>query len=417
MCPIFDAFSLAKSLFHYENKSLSIAKKLPKSEAMKKNWPPIREVRYPNGSTVYVVDARVKGAGKRHFFEIKKDAETKARQLRVERLNQGTAAINFPERLRVEALECEEKLKPFGKSLRDAVGFYLPHLEASNKTCTINDLKDKLLASKKQDGKSDRYLADLRSRIGQFARYFDSKPVSEFTFTDVDTWLRSLGLGIVSRNNFRRALVIAFNFAKEHGYCASNPAEKTKAPAEPRKTVEVLSIKQAADLLAHADEKIIPAIALGLFAGLRPESERNLDWSQIDFEDKQIDINERNTKRPESQRYIDMSDNLIAWLQPHRKLRGPVFPSIDVYYELLVEARKKAGIKQWPHDALRHSFGTYHYGAHQNAALTMTQMGHTNPKTFFKHYRRKTKQKDALPYWQIMPEHVSEKVVAFAGRA
>jgi integrase len=396
-------------------KTCQLTKNCHNSKVMKKNWPPIRPVRYPNGSTVYVVDARVKGAGKRHFFEIKKDAETKARQLRTERLNQGTAVINFPERLRVEALECADRLKPFGKTLRDAVGFYLPHLEATNKTCTINELKEQLLASKKQDGKSHRYLGDLRSRIGQFARYFDGKPVSEFTFTDVDTWLRSLGLGIVSRNNFRRALVIAFNFAKEHGYCASNPAEKTNAPAEPRKTVEVLSIEQAADLLAHADEKIIPAIALGLFAGLRPESERNLDWSQIDFEDKQIDIDERNTKRPESQRYIDMSDNLIAWLQPHRKLRGRVFPSIDAYYGLLADARKKAGIKQWPHDALRHSFGTYHYGAHQNAALTMTQMGHTNPKTFFKHYRRKIKQKDALPYWQIVPKSAGKKIIAFAG--
>src|SRR5262245_31645637 len=144
---------------------------------MKKNWPPIRPVRYPNGTTVYLVDARVNGAGKRHFFELKKDAETKAQQLRTQRLNEGAAAINFPERLRIEALECAEKLKPFGKSLRDAVDFFLPHLHATNKTCTIDELLQKLLLAKKQDGAKPRYLNDLRSRVGQFTRYFNGKRV------------------------------------------------------------------------------------------------------------------------------------------------------------------------------------------------------------------------------------------------
>jgi hypothetical protein len=104
-------------------KTCQLTKNCHNSKVMKKNWPPIRPVRYPNGSTVYVVDARVKGAGKRHFFEIKKDAETKARQLRTERLNQGTAVINFPERLRVEALECADRLKPFGKTLPTPLAF------------------------------------------------------------------------------------------------------------------------------------------------------------------------------------------------------------------------------------------------------------------------------------------------------
>jgi integrase len=381
----------------------------------KKKWRIIREIQYKSGASAYLVDGRIGRKGKRHFFETKEEAEIRAQQLRVARENEGAAAIkNFDERLRLEALQCAEKLKAFGKTLRDAVEFYLPHLEATNRTCTIEELLERLLAAKKQDGMSNRYIGDLRSRIGQFARYFKEKRVSEFTFSEVAVWLRSLGVKITTRNNFRRALVVAFNFAKEHGYCTTNPAEKIKAPVEPKKKVEILSIQDAANLLAHADAQIVPAIALGLFAGLRPESERNLDWSHIDFADKQIDIDERNTKRPESERWIDMSDNLLAWLQPHQKVRGPVFPRIDVYYELLKRARISAGIKHWPHDALRHSFGTYHYGAHQNAALTMTQMGHTNPKTFFKHYRRKMKKKDALPYWKIEPQRDgSRKVIKF----
>jgi hypothetical protein len=116
----------------------------------KKKWPIIREIQYKSGASAYMVDGRIGGKGKRHFFETKGEAETKAQQLRVARENEGATAIkNFDERLRVEALQCAEKLKAFGKTLRDAVEFYLPHLQATNRTCTIEELLERLLAAKK----------------------------------------------------------------------------------------------------------------------------------------------------------------------------------------------------------------------------------------------------------------------------
>src|SRR4051812_26179598 len=115
---------------------------------MKKAWPKIKRVQHKNGTGAWLVDARIRGIGNRWFFPTKGEAEGKADKLRIERQNQGIAAIHFPEGLRTEALECNQILGPYGKTLRDAVAFFLPHLQATNRTCTAAELVTELLKVK-----------------------------------------------------------------------------------------------------------------------------------------------------------------------------------------------------------------------------------------------------------------------------
>ena len=41
---------------------------------------------------------------------------------------EGESAIHMPEQLRVEAVACAEKLKPFGKTISEATEHFLAHL-------------------------------------------------------------------------------------------------------------------------------------------------------------------------------------------------------------------------------------------------------------------------------------------------
>jgi hypothetical protein len=109
---------------------------------------------------------------------------------------------NFPSALRVMAREAATTLAPFGKNIRDAVGFYLPYLQAMNRTCTFRTLTDELLIAKKKDGASARCLGDLRSRLGQFAASMGNKTVASLTAMEVDEWLRALEVSATTRNNF-----------------------------------------------------------------------------------------------------------------------------------------------------------------------------------------------------------------------
>jgi hypothetical protein len=59
-----------------------------------------------------------------------------------------------------------------------------------------------------------------------------------------------------------------------------------------------------------------------------------------------------------------------------------------------------ARIIPWPRNALRHSFGSYHYALHKNENLTAAEMGNS-PEMVFKHYRAVVFDKDEKRYWNL----------------
>ncbi len=278
----------------------------------------------------------------------------------IEQENYGTAGLSFNDRQRAEYLECAESLQPFGATIRDAVNFYLPHLHATKRTCTAAEFVDELLKVKEADGASERYLSDLRSRLTQFSESFDGKPVAEITSPQIDEWLRSLSdketgkrLSPVTRNNFRRVLIVAFNFAREHGYCVGNPAEKTAKAKVIETAIGILTVDQTARLLESAPAELVPYIAIGAFAGLRRAELERLDWQEVDLQSGLIEVTAKKAKSAR-RRFVRIQPNLAKWLQPYAQLSGSVTP--PNYRELLDTAREAAGITQWPQNALRHSF-------------------------------------------------------------
>ena len=80
----------------------------------------------------YVVNFKKEGRRSRRFFVTKREAETFIDQKKVEMLNGGNEAAQFPTALRVMRGEAAQLLTPYGKTILDAVNFYLPHLKAAN---------------------------------------------------------------------------------------------------------------------------------------------------------------------------------------------------------------------------------------------------------------------------------------------
>jgi integrase len=372
-----------------------------------------------NGRTFWCVTWPRIGKGRnRQFFKDKAEAEAVLAQKLIEQENYGTAGLSFNERQRAEYLECVEKLHPFGVTIRDAVNFYLPHLQASNRSCTAAELVDEVLKVKEADGASKRYLYDLRSRLTQFSESFDGKPVAEFTAPQIDEWLRSLGnketgkrLSPVTRNNFRRVLITAFSFALGRGYCVGNPAEQSARAKEIASPVGILTVDQTARLLENAAPELVPSIAIGAFAGLRRAELERLDWQEVDLGSGLIEVTASKAKSAR-RRFVKIQPNLSRWLQPHAKLSGNVTP--PKYREFFDAARDAAGIAEWPQNALRHGFASYHLARFNDAALLALELGHTNSNLVFQHYRQLVKPKQAERYWKIAPASAGKKVVQFS---
>ena len=106
-----------------------------------------------SATTPFVVEGlRVNGKRTRRFFATRKEADAWLRLTLARMRQEGEAAITMPEDLRVEAIKCAERLRPYGKTLGDATDHLLTYLEATAKSCTVAELVAEFNAAKKRDG-------------------------------------------------------------------------------------------------------------------------------------------------------------------------------------------------------------------------------------------------------------------------
>jgi integrase len=203
-------------------------------------------------------------------------------------------------------------------------------------------------------------------------------------------------------------VVVALNFAVMRGYAIDNPAVKAAKAKEPKADIGILTVTQAVQLLESASAAILPYIAVGLFAGLRRAELERLDWSEVDFESGLIKVTAEKSKTAQ-RRFVTMQPNLREWLLPLREVSGNVTPRGWNFRQAFDRAREAAGIAEWPDNALRHSFASYHMAHFKNAASTALELGHHDSRITFAHYRELVKPKDAERYWNIRPVAAGKK--------
>jgi integrase len=360
----------------------------------------------------FVVNGREKGKRTRRFFATKAEAETYAQGQRIELENKGREGAEFPSWLRVMAEECNARLAEHKCTIKDATEHLLSYIAATKKSCTASKLVEELIAAKKTDGASSRYLEDLKSRLNRFADDFDGQLVATITTARLDEWLRGLNASPVTRNNYRRLLVVAFNYAEQHGYTTHNPAENTSKAKEKSGAPGILTVGETARLLESVSPDVLPYVAIGAFAGLRRAELERLDWSDVLFDSELIEVTAEKAKTAR-RRFVRIQPNLREWLLPARKHKGAVVG--DNFRRQFEEARAAAGIAEWPDNALRHSFASYYLAHFKDAAALALEMGHTDSGMIFDHYRELVRPRDAERYWNIKPA-TTEKVVPLVAR-
>jgi integrase len=356
-----------------------------------------------NGEMVRVLDRRT--------YADKNEAESAADLLRIQKINYGAAAMAISERLRSEAIEAQRLLEPHSVSLLEAVRSFVSNLEALKKSREVTAAVNDYIAGAKTDGRSARYIGDLRHRLGRFSRDFANRTLACVTTTDLENWLRSLGVGAVSRNSYRRRLGSLFAYSINRGWCSTNPASKVTIARERETRIGILNPDEFSKLLENASEQTLPYWLLGGFAGVRSAEIERLAWKDIHFESLLIEVSGDKSKTA-AKRFIPIHPVLEAWLAPYKDRRGSICP---INLRKLLEAdRQRAGIMAWPSNALRHSFASYHLAHFQDAAKLALQLGHTNSHLVFRHYRELVKPQEAERWWSIMPAGASNVVALTA---
>jgi integrase len=293
--------------------------------------------------------------------------------------NEGQAAFELEPAQRDDAKKALDLLLPHGATLRQAAQFYIEHLDVISNRMPISDVVAELLEAKVQDGRSEAYIADIKVRLNAFATAFDGRMIHEIKSSELETYLRSLTVGAVSRNNVKRLLGVLFSFAVKRRYTLKNPASETDRATITQDKPGILTLPEVKALLKAAKPDILPAIAIGLFAGLRPEAEVwRLTWAQIDLKELLIDVSK--SKNLASHRFVKISDNLAEWLKPYTDKSGAVSTTERQYFREIAGAREKAveelgkaeadasNLQQWPSDCMRHTYASYHFGRIQERA-------------------------------------------------
>jgi integrase len=363
----------------------------------------------------------VDGKRVRRYFDSEAAAKTFIEAERIRRENLGNRATRIDGALAEDALraadllretpyglldaakviaDAHSKLAPFSTQIGDAVAAQIAQLEQRRRSATVSNLVNEFIENRRLKGKSAMYLRDLQTRLRRFKEAMGARVVSDITTHEADSWIQSLGVGPQTQNNFRAVLSSAWSFAVRRGYVSSNIIRSIEKSNVVRDHVPTFSVDQITALLEAAAPEYIPVLAIGAFAGLRPEEINKLHWENIDFQERTIRVN-ASAAKTRKKRFAEISENLEAWLRPYARKFGPVAP--PNLQKLRSAAMTKARIKNWPQDVLRHSFASAHYAFYKNPAQTAMQLGHRDQNMLLTHYRDLMKPSEAARYWRIFP--------------
>jgi integrase len=347
----------------------------------------------------------------RRTFADQREAKTFAELKKIERENHGSKAISMPELLRTLAIEADRRITPYGVSILDAVDYYIKHHEMIAKSETAGNAFKAFMEARAHDGLRPRYLSDLRVRVGRFADTFADRPLAGIEAHEIDRYLRMRGVSPSTRNSISLRLGVFFEYAKSCGWVQVNPVHGMSHAKVSPPPPGILTVEELARLLETADERTLPFIAIGAFAGIRTAELERLEWKDIKWEEKLIEVSAL-TSKTASRRFVKMTPNLLHWLSPYRTARGKIAP--ENLQRLLRQDRERAGLPKWPQNGLRHSFASYHMAHFRNAADTALELGHTNSAITFKHYRELVTPGEAERFWRIAPSLNAEQIIALA---
>ena len=326
--------------------------------------------------------------------------------------------------------------KPDGTLIRKS--FYGTGINEANKKADeyINDLKsglingdqqitinilfsDWLFGVKKNEVKASTF-ESYYSTYKKFIEPLDiaNIPIKEIKSLKLQSCYNDLNTTPNNVKKIHKVLNMLFGYAEKEGYIIKNPCKNVTLPKDSKKAAEILErrcsfqyysedeIKRLKDVFKNHKYENIVLFALG--TGMRRGEIFGLQWSDIDFEKKEIhvihnlssiaDIS-RDGKRtyhiqlhtPKTQnsiRMIPMSDNIYKLLSSMKKngsnfVFAPNNGHFDLKYfqKVYKNKLKEAKIENKTFHDLRHTFATMLLTHGANLITVKELLGHSSIKT------------------------------------
>lgn len=359
---------------------------------------------------------------KRTFYyhgEKKKAEQAKLEfEKQANRLAKKDRGILHDDEILAEAAEAYKQLTPYGRSLKDAVDFYIQHLKEREKedNTPLHEAVGLWLADKEKEGiNTTRY----RQTLNRFEKAFPDRTISNIEGSEIKAWYQSFGK--ISNQKPNRTDVNTFfnwlvkddgKFKKFSHNPVPKPPKENKKLKQARKRVMLspTQVKTYLDTCAEHDPELLPLLVVQAFIGIRIDESLRLTWELFDFEEQQLNIPADIAKGGEKHaRTNKIPANAQKWLKPfEHNLTGKVATSVNTknsFNSRIGSIRRKAGWKSgtWPQNALRKTFISCHFAKYKNATETATVAG-TSIQLIENNYKVTVAETIAKKLWLITPK-------------
>jgi integrase len=364
----------------------------------------VRYCRKPFRGRNWYVSGFAGGKRVQLWFASEKEAKSAAAFRNAEVKEHGNKAAPLSPAHHMEAVAAIEKLAPYGKSILEAVSFYLGHLDRQASSVSVRALCERVGAEFERRlaaGEiSPRHFTSMRETLKKFAARFGERPVKLLPGAEIKAWLSAEPLAVKTRNRHLGYLRNVFGLAREWSLVESDPFEKVSGFNDPNakaRQVAILSPEKVHAFLKAVDPDFLPYFALAAFTGLRREEIIRLDWSEVKLERALIDLPFAKSKN-RRRKLIEVPETLSRILSPFARAEGSLIPRKKLQLAL-ERAAKAAGIVPWPQNVLRHSFCSYAV-ALKGFEWTSTQADHS-VQMLRRHYWETVTREEAERYFAL----------------
>jgi integrase len=287
-----------------------------------------------------------------------------------------------------------------GHSIIEAAQFYA---RKGPMTCENTTLAEATARFLKGYENGPRFtLAGLRKELSSFADIHGDMKPTELDEATLEEWISRGGPAPRFFNNRLGTWKTFLNRCRDWKYLPQgekHPAETIKPKRLADKSPEILSVEQCKKLLAALPENLIPYVAVGCFAGVRPFEMLRLKWEDFDWSRSYLHVRAEVAGKTSQERFVPLQSNLVAILKPLSEPNGR-FCETHAREKVSLLARAKGILDSWPMDVMRHSFCSYRLAQTQNIGMVAEEAGNS-PAIIRKHYRRPLKREDGDAWFAI----------------
>lgn len=357
-----------------------------------------------HGLTRWRVSWREMRKTKRRFFTTKLAAKDFAERTADDLRESGEAWAALPAAARAELADCYKSAQLKGYTIAEACRHFEEGGVKTVGKIKMSDLVSQFLESKRAKNLRPESLRILGITMTQFLKGREDRTAASITSNEITKWLNAQSWGPYRRRGARIDVSNLFNWAvKKQRLLWKNPVEGVESEIIDHGSPKVFTPQQCRDLLKLCRKsfpKLLPWLAVCLFAGLRPAEAQRLAWPDIDLDEGFIRLTALQTKG-RRRRLVRIKPALRSWLALRKP--GKKLVICKDHQKLSRQLRVKFGT--WPRDVLRHSYVSYELAASRDIQGTALEAGHS-VDILFRHYREVVTEKQAAEFWALTPEAV-----------